>query len=277
MRQTIVDIARAARVSTATVDRVLNERAGVRGLPARGSIAAAREIGYLPEAGPVAEPAARAPGLRPAERAQHLHGPARGHLAGARPCARRRGRVRVHRVDGFSPEALAACLRELQGTSAGVGMIAIDHPLVREAIREAAAAGTPVLTLVSDIAHAPRIGYVGIDNRNAGRLAGHLLGRFVPGSAGEVALFAGSLSYRGHEEREMGFRHILADEFPNLRIVELREVRDDLERSYARPRRCWPHDPSCAASTISAPATAASPGRSRRAAEPARWCSSATS
>ena len=89
------------------------------------------------------------------------------------------------------------------------------------------------MTLVSDIAHAPRLGYVGIDNRNAGRLAGHLLGRFVPGSAGEVALFAGSLSYRGHEEREMGFRHILAEDFPNLRIVELREVRDDLERSYA--------------------------------------------
>ena len=70
------------------------------------------------------------------------------------------------------------------------------------------------MTLVSDIAHAPRLGYVGIDNRNAGRLAGHLLGRFVPGSAGEVALFAGSLSYRGHEEREMGFRHILAEDFP---------------------------------------------------------------
>ena len=107
---------------------------------------------------------------------------------------------------------------------------------MREAIREAAAAGTPVLTMVSDIAQAPRIAYVGIDNRNAGRLAGHLLGRFVPGSAGEVALFAGSLSYRGHEEREMGFRHILADEFPQLRIVELREVRDDLERSYREAR-----------------------------------------
>ena len=143
----------------------------------------------------------------------------------------------MHRVDGFSPEALAASLRELQGTSAGIGIIALDHPLVREAIREAAAVGTPVLTLVSDIAHAPRIAYVGIDNRNAGRLAGHLLGRFVPGSAGEVALFAGSLSYRGHEEREMGFRHILADEFPSLRIVELREVRDDLERSYREASR----------------------------------------
>jgi LacI family transcriptional regulator len=131
---------------------------------------------------------------------------------------------------------LAATLRELRPASAGVGIIALDHPVVREAIREAAAEGLPVLTMVSDVANVPRVGYVGIDNRAAGRLAGHLLGRFVPGSAGDVALFAGSLRYRGHEEREMGFRHILAEDFPHLRVVELREVRDDLERSYAEAR-----------------------------------------
>ena len=50
---------------------------------------------------------------------------------------------------------------------------------------------------------------------------------------GKVALFAGSLSYRGHEEREMGFRHILAEELPNLTIVELREMLDDREKAYA--------------------------------------------
>ena len=140
--------------------------------------------------------------------------------------------MRVHRVDGFSPEALATSLRGLAGAAAAS---ASSRSTTRSCARRSARPAPPArrsLTLVSDIANAPRVGYVGIDNRNAGRLAGHLLGRFVPGSAGEVALFAGSLSYRGHEEREMGFRHILADEFPGLRIVELREVRDDLERSY---------------------------------------------
>jgi LacI family transcriptional regulator len=46
-----------------------------------------------------------------------------------------------------------------------------------------------------------------------------------------VALFAGSLSYRGHEEREMGFRHILTEESPNLQIVEMREMLDDREKA----------------------------------------------
>ena len=235
MRQTIVDIARVAGVSTATVDRVLHERAGVRGLTRARVLAAAREVGYLPEPEAVAAPSARLDFVLPSGPntfmdllAAHLE---RRGLARAGEVS-----LRVHRVDGFSPEALAHSLSALQGQSDGVGIIAIDHPLVREAVRASTAAGTPVLTLVSDIAHAPRLAYVGIDNRNAGRLAGHLLGRFVPGSAGEVALFAGSLSYRGHEEREMGFRHILAEDFPHLRVVELREVRDDLERSYAEAR-----------------------------------------
>ena len=62
----------------------------------------------------------------------------------------------------------------------------------------------------------------------------YVLGRFLGTSAPKkVALFAGSLSYRGHEEREMGFRHILAEEFPNLQIVELREMLDDREKAFA--------------------------------------------
>ncbi|MBV8376566.1 MAG: substrate-binding domain-containing protein, partial [Verrucomicrobia bacterium] len=108
----------------------------------------------------------------------------------------------------------------------------MDHPNVREAVRELDAANVPVLTMVSDIPNVPRIGYVGIDNRSAGRLAGHLLGRLSESKPQKVALFAGSLSYRGHEEREMGFRHILAEEFPHLQIVQLRESLDDFERGY---------------------------------------------
>jgi len=232
VRRTIVHVARAAGVSTATVDRVLNGREGVRALTRDRVIAAARETGYLAAASavPIGERARLDFVLQ--------SGPntfmdlLAGHLASVGAARAMEADVRVHRVDGFSPEALAATLRELRPVSQGVGIIALDHPIVREAIRETAAGRLPVLTMVSDVANVPRVGYVGIDNRTAGRLAGHLLGRFVPGSAGEVALFAGSLRYRGHEEREMGFRHILADEFPKLRIVELREVRDDLERSY---------------------------------------------
>lgn len=134
-------------------------------------------------------------------------------------------------IEGFNPSALAAKLAELAG-SQGVGLTALDHPMVREAIRDLSAHGIPVLTLASDITQVPRFAYVGIDNRAAGRLAGYLLGRFLPKIPSKVALFAGSLSYRGHEEREMGFRHMVSEAYPELSIVELREVNDDPGRGY---------------------------------------------
>jgi LacI family transcriptional regulator len=105
---------------------------------------------------------------------------------------------------------------------------------VREAIRGLAADGAQVVTLATDILQAPRVAYVGIDNRQAGRLAGYVLGRFLGTTEPrKVAMFAGSLSYRGHEEREMGFRHMLAEEFQNLTIVELREILEDRDKAYA--------------------------------------------
>ena len=111
--------------------------------------------------------------------------------------------------------------------------MAFDHPTVREAMRSLAEKGVSVATMVSDILHVPRIGYVGIDNRAAGRLGGYLLGRLLARNTPQkIALFAGSMSYRGHEEREMGFRHIIAEEFSHLEVVELREVRDDRIRAY---------------------------------------------
>jgi LacI family transcriptional regulator len=79
-------------------------------------------------------------------------------------------------------------------------------------------------------------------------LAGHLIGRLVvPHKPAKVALFAGSLSYRGHEEREMGFRHILRGEFPHLQIVDLRETHDDRARAEAETLALLDRHPDMAA------------------------------
>lgn len=234
MRTTLIDIAREAGVSTATVDRVLNRREGVTERTRTRVLTTANKLGYIDE-GPPVEPA-------PAEIDIVLPGGTnsfiallKGHfeeLARSHPNAR----VRLHTIEGFNPDALAGALESLQDRSGAVGVVALDHPAVREAMRGLVASGVPVLTLVSDIPNVPRFGYVGIDNRVAGRLAGHLLGRFTGGTNGKLALFAGSLSYRGHGEREMGFRHILAEAFPHLSILDLREVQDDTDRSYAEAK-----------------------------------------
>ncbi len=234
MRFTLHDVAREAGVSSATVDRVLNNRTGVRNRTREIVLETARRLGYI-EGGvngvePVPHEVVRLDFVLPygtntfikeLQRQLELQAASRPDID-----------VHVATIEGFNPDSLASALRDLRGDTKGVGVIALDHPTVREAIRELSEAEIHVVTLASDILYVPRIAYIGIDNRAAGRLAGYLLGRFLgTGTRPKVALFAGSLSYRGHEEREMGFRHILAEAFPNLEIVELAEVEDDRDRA----------------------------------------------
>ena len=231
LRSTLIDIARESGVSTATVDRVLNNRPGVKERTRTIVMDAASRLGYLNA--PTTQDARTRMDFVLPEGTNSFILNLKGELE------RQSGAmadldVRVHTVEGFNPDLLAAKLAELEDVSQGVGLLAFDHPAVREAMRRLADRGVKIVTMVSDIQHTPRIGYVGVDNRAAGRLAGYLLGRFLPKDQPQkIALFAGSLAYRGHEEREMGFRHILSEEFPYLQIVDLREIRDDMVRAYA--------------------------------------------
>ena len=250
-RATLTDIAAKAKVSKTTVDRVLNGRDGVKERTRTQVLSTAVALGYLTEeeAGlqkpaVAIEATADAPpavSARPAVLDFVLPGGANTFMTmlatGIVRAAQKEGvEARVRSIKGFDSEALAQVLSGLVGKSEGIGVIGIDHPTVREAIRSVVRSGVPVLTLVSDISNVATAGYVGIDNRTAGRLAGHLLGRFVGKRSGSVALFAGALAYRGHEEREMGFRHILQERFPNLAIAVHREIQDDPTRAYAEAK-----------------------------------------
>lgn len=234
MRLTLNDVAREAGVSSATVDRVLNNRAGVRRETRDVVLETATRLGYL--SNDSADAIERRGRVRldfvlPAGTNTFIHD-LKDRLreqASQNP----RLEVELHLIEVFNPHTLAAALEDLRGRTQGVGLIAIDHPAVRESVRSLIADDIKVVTLVSDIAQVPRVAYIGIDNRAAGRLAGYLLGRFLgPDGRKKIALFAGSLSYRGHEEREAGFRNILAEDYPNLDVVDLRESRDDRERAY---------------------------------------------
>lgn len=232
-RPKLDEIARAARVSKATVDRVLNNRSGVQEHTRRHVLAIAAELAGEQSA-PGTSAKARLDFVLPGGSNAFISDLARNIEAQAA----RRGDVDVaiHRLNGIEPEEIAARLANLRSVCQAVGLIGLDSPAVREAVRRLIANGLVVMTLVSDISHVGRVNYIGIDNRAAGRLAGYLIGRFVPGSAGKTALLAGALAYRGHEEREMGFRHILRESFPELTIVAAREVREDAERAYRETR-----------------------------------------
>lgn len=229
-RPKVDEIARLAGVSKATVDRVLNNRPGVQEHTRAHVTAIAATLADSPVEF-ASHTKVRLDFVLPGGNNPFIADLAR-HLE-RQVTARQDVDLEIHRLTGIEPEEIAGKLFTLRSGCQGVGLIGLDSPAVREALRQQIAAGVSVLTLVSDISHVGRISYVGIDNRASGRLAGYLIGRFLPVSKGKIALVPGALAYRGHEEREAGFRHVMDERFPDFEIIAVREVRESADRAYA--------------------------------------------
>jgi LacI family transcriptional regulator len=104
--------------------------------------------------------------------------------------------------------------------SHGVCLKARDLPLVRDAVDRLARAGIPVVTLVTDIKASGRVAYVGLDNHSAGRTAAYLLGQFLPHTTGTILTTKSNERFLGEEERETAFLQALAACRPGLEIID---------------------------------------------------------
>ncbi len=235
---TIADVAHLSGVSTATVDRVLNQRPGVRAVTVQRVLKAAGELGYVVDAGVPsgALKPMRLVFLLPAGTNQFLSMLGR-HIGGAQSqLASFNMRACVDFIESFKPELLAQALRKAGRDADGVVFMALEHPTVRDAVDWLWERGVPAVTLISDLANTRRVAYVGLDNRSAGRTAGYLIARFIGPRPAKVAMIAGSLSYRAHEEREMGFLRLFQEQFPAIEVVGLREGHDEGARNYRQTK-----------------------------------------
>jgi LacI family transcriptional regulator len=230
---TIHDVARTAGVSVATVDRVLNRRAGVKPATIDRVEGAIRRLNYQPDR--LAARLARAREYRfcfvlPTGNNSFMVTLGEEVRATAERMTAERVSIDMLLTDVFDGNVLAATLDSIGDMYDGVAVVALDHPSVREAINALAQRGVTVVTLVSDVPGSKREHYAGIDNTLAGRTAASLMGKFLGPRQGEVGLIAGSLALRDHIERQFGFEQIMAHEYPHLKILPVREARDDWQR-----------------------------------------------
>jgi LacI family transcriptional regulator len=236
MRMTLSDVAREAGVSLATVDRVINRRPGVSSRSVHAVEQSLEKLGYRPD--PIAAKLARRSVQRfcfvlPSGNNTFMRLLADQVEAARSWLGSQRAVADVVWADVFDPAALAQTLDGIDDSYEGVAVVALDHPMVRQAIDDLDARGIEVVTLVSDVPGARRAHFVGIDNSAAGRTAATLLGRFAGERKGSIAVLAGSLSLRDHAERIYGFQQVLAADFPKLVVLPVREGRDESERCRA--------------------------------------------
>ena len=223
-RPTIASVADTAGVSVATVDRVLNGRLPVREETARRVYEAAAGVGY------------HAAGLIRQRMRQDLTEYRLGFLlrkpedffyrelareiAGAvERSPRMRGVATIEFSTSLVPADIVERLRRLGARTRSVALVGPDHPTLTVAVEELKAKGVPVFSLLSDLAPGLREGYVGVDNRKAGRTAAWMIAKCAK-RRGKVAVFVGSHRFHGHELREIGFRTYFREHAPDFTVLE---------------------------------------------------------
>ncbi len=229
------DVARVAGVSLATVDRVLNERPGVRRVTIEKVQQAIAEIGYIRDTAAANLARRRIYNLlfvlpdTPNEFVIALNSQI-ADLAGK--SFNERTRISVKSVAPFDPEDLVEVLDHVDPSETdGVAVFGPETPSVRDAVKRLTGKGVAVVALVSDLPSSDRDHFVGIDNVAAGRTAGKLMGRFVRGN-GKILVITGSRLARDHLERRQGFDLVIAEEFDRLEVVASIEGRDDPDLIY---------------------------------------------
>jgi LacI family transcriptional regulator, galactose operon repressor len=205
------EIARQAGVSEATVDRVLNDRGGVRPSTEQAVRQAVDDLDRqrtqvrLTGRTFLVDVVMQAPARFTAAVRRALE----AELPTLRPAV---FRARFHLRETAPVAEIVALLDGVRRRgSHGVLLKGPDVPEVAEAGQRLAAAGIPVVTLVTDVPASGRLAYVGIDNRAAGATAAYLIGQWLGDAPGDVLVTLSRSVFRGEEEREMGFRATLRD------------------------------------------------------------------
>lgn len=221
------EIASQAGLSEATVDRVLHRRGGVR----PGTV---REVEQA-----IADLDRQRSQLRLGTRThlidvvvnspQRFTDAVRAALEAELPAMRPAVlRSRFHFLDQAAPGELVAVLERAGRTrSHGVVLKAPETPEVIAAVERLAGQGIPVVTFVTDLPTSARAAYVGIDNRAAGATAAYLVRQWAAGA--DVLVVRGHGSFRGEDEREMGFRAELRAARSGARLFEVVDEEDRAE------------------------------------------------
>jgi LacI family transcriptional regulator len=224
-RAKLIDLADAAGVSIATIDRALNGRETVSQTTRERILAVAQRIGH-PAALRLATQFETKVEPREVRLGVVLHKEGQDFYKDfARELQRAVGdlhNLRAKLVLEFSPSQspadMAASLRSMAGRCDVVAGTGVNHPEVTAAVEDLRAKGIRVFSLLSDFAQGSRIGYLGLNNLKIGRTAGWITSMGAKGH-GKLLVFVGGHRFHGHELREAGYRGYLREMAPHLEVL----------------------------------------------------------
>lgn len=236
MRPTTKDLAKAAGVSLATVDRVLNKRPGVRKKTVEAVTKAIEEIGFvrnLSAANLAKSRQYRFRFLLP-RRGDLFIAELRDRIFETNIGLAAEGMEITHQeISQVDPHLIAKTLLKIRRDEVdGIALMAPESPQVRDAAIRLQEKGVHVVHLISGQQKLSDMDFVGIDNHAAGATAARLIGRFVCGRQGKVMVVSETMNARDSLERRRGFDQVLTRDYPNLTALPSLETHGDEARSY---------------------------------------------
>ncbi|MBI1416435.1 MAG: substrate-binding domain-containing protein [Limimaricola sp.] len=223
-RPTISDVARAAGVSTATVDRVLNGRENVREDTTRKVYDAARKIGY--HAAPLIArrlqpdmPEMRFGFVMHKEKQAFWQSFAREIERAVALAPNIRGRAVIEFVSSQSPADFARLMLGMRGRVDAIAASAVTHHEITDVVAQLKAEGIPTFALLNDYAQGVRQTYVGLNNVKVGRIAASIIA-MAAHRPGKIGVFVGGYRWHGHELRETGFRSYIREFAPQFTVLD---------------------------------------------------------
>lgn len=233
VRPTVFDIAKNAGVSLATVDRVLNNRPGVRAKTIQQVNETIERLGYVRDVAAANLARQRTYDfvcILPDTKSEFL-GEIKAAIAEAASgmiVDRTRLNIRTFPLDDTN--LLVQMLGEIaEEKPDGVAIMAPETPTVRDAVKHLLQAGIIVTPIVSDLPNTGRAHFVGINNVGAGRTAAKLLGRFLGEKPATILVVAGSMASTDHAERRSGFDETMGRLFPMHHVLATLETFDKAE------------------------------------------------
>lgn len=230
-------IADIAQVSRGTVDRALHGRGRINEETRQRILEIARQIGYTPNL------AARALSVRRASATIGVCIPREIHFfydqlwSGVLEEAERvaQSGVRfIHRPVQALGEGDSAAFRELTASGVdGIIMAAGNPKKLRPLINRAESKGIRVVCVDTDAPDSQRSSVVYVEPLLSGRLAGELMGKFVP-PASKVAVIAGMLTSEDHRRKAEGFSEMFHHHCAGGKIAAVVEAHEDENESFQK-------------------------------------------
>ncbi len=236
MRVTLKQIAELANVSRGTVDRVINDKPGVRDEVRKRVKEIAEELDYRPNIF-----AKRLSNINKIYKIGVILAPDYNPFVDE---IKRGIQSANNELKNFGVEIDVEVMKRLDAGEqleildhfidekvAGISMVPIYDNVIKEKVNSIIGNDIPVVFFNSDLEGTNRLCFVGQDHLKGGRVAAGLLGKVLRGN-GKVALITSSLNLLCHEMRIKGFVDKIKGCYPQIEVVSITENEDKDDEAF---------------------------------------------